>query len=136
MSKYSEQTVQVPRNKYVFQIIVLFDFYFISMKHNINQESRSQSIRTSVNRVHGRCVSVKIVNVNIYVNVNVSVNTNVDVFVNTNFDVFVNTNVDVFVNTNFYVFVNTNVDVFVNINVYQCQCQCQCQSQCQCQCGI
>ena len=51
--------------------------------------------QTSVNRVHGRCVSVKVVNININVNVNVSVNTNVDVFVNTNVDVFVNTNVDV-----------------------------------------
>ena len=40
-----------------------------------------------MNRVHGRCVSVKVVNVNI--NVNVSVNTNVDVFVITNFVVFV-----------------------------------------------
>ena len=48
--------------------------------------------KTSVNRVHGRCVSVKVVNVN------VSVNTNVDIFVNTNVDVFVNTNVDVIVN--------------------------------------
>ena len=46
--------------------------------------------KTSVNRVHGRCVSVKVVNVHINVNVNVSVNTNVDVFVNTNVDVFVN----------------------------------------------
>ena len=62
--------------------------------------------KTSVNRVHGRCVSVKVVNVNINVNVNVSVNTNVDIFVNTNVDIFVNTNVDVFV--------NTNVDVIVN----------------------
>ena len=32
-----------------------------------------------MNRVHGRCVSVKVVNVNINVKVNVSVNTNVDV---------------------------------------------------------
>ena len=51
---------------------------------------------TSVNRAHGRCVSVKVVNNN----VNVGVNTNVDVFVNANVDIFVNTNVDEFVNTN------------------------------------
>ena len=53
-----------------------------------------------VNRFHGRCVSVKVVNVKIYDTVNVSVNTNVDLFANTNVDVFVNTNVDVFVNPN------------------------------------
>ena len=49
-----------------------------------------------MNRVHGRCVSVKVVNVNI--NVDVLVNTNVDVFVNTNIHVFVNVNVTVNVN--------------------------------------
>ena len=62
-------------------------------------------LQTSVNRVHGRCVSVKVVNVNINVNFNVSVNTNVNVFVHTNIDVFVNTDVDVFFNVN----VNVNV---------------------------
>ena len=37
-------------------------------------------VKTSVNRVHDRCVSVQVVNVNTNVNVNLSVNTNVDVF--------------------------------------------------------
>ena len=37
-------------------------------------------LKTSVNRVHGRCVSVKGFNVNINVNVNVKDNTNFDVF--------------------------------------------------------
>ena len=64
-----------------------------------------------MNRVHGRCVSVKVVNVNINFNVNVSVNTDVDVFDDTNVDAFVNTNVDVFVNAN----VNVNVNVNVNL---------------------
>ena len=49
--------------------------------HNLHKISFVHT-KTSVNRVHGRCVSVKIVNVNINVNVNVSVNTNVDVSVN------------------------------------------------------
>ena len=44
-------------------------------------------MKTSVNRVHGRCVSVKVFNVNINVDVNVKDNTNVDVFVNNNVDV-------------------------------------------------
>ena len=41
-----------------------------------------------MNRVHGRCVIVSVVDVNIDVNNNVSVNTNVDVFVDTNDNVF------------------------------------------------
>ena len=65
-----------------------------------------EGLKTSVNRVHGRCIIVKVVNVNINVNINVSVDTNVDVFVNINVDVFVKVNVSV----------NTSVDVFVNIN--------------------
>ena len=53
-----------------------------------------------MNRVHGRCVSVKVVNVDIIVNFNVSVNINVNVFVNTIVDKFLNVNVNVKVNVN------------------------------------
>ena len=71
-----------------------------------------KSEKTSVNRVHGRCVNVKVVNVNINVNVNVNVNKNVELFVNTNVDVFVNVNINVNVNVNVNVVFWANTVVF------------------------